>query len=120
MKDARILVVDDEANIRMLLEEILSEEGYDVTTAENAAAARAARLEQDFELVLLDIWMPDTDGISLLKEWAREGSIGSVVVMSGHGTVDTAIEAIRIGALDFIEKPVSTGQIATHGGEGAG
>ncbi|MYJ96086.1 MAG: sigma-54-dependent Fis family transcriptional regulator, partial [Proteobacteria bacterium] len=107
MKDARILVVDDEANIRMLLEEILSEEGYDVTTAENAAAARTARSEQDFELVLLDIWMPDTDGISLLKEWAREGSIGSVVVMSGHGTVDTAIEAIRIGALDFIEKPVS-------------
>ena len=107
MKDARILVVDDEANIRMLLEEILSEEGYDVTTAENAAAARAAKSQQDFELVLLDIWMPDTDGISLLKEWAREGSIGSVVVMSGHGTVDTAIEAIRIGALDFIEKPVS-------------
>ncbi len=107
MKDARILVVDDEANIRMLLKEILGEEGYAVTTAENAAAARAARSEQDFDLVLLDIWMPDTDGISLLKEWAREGSIGAVLVMSGHGTVDTAIEAIRIGALDFIEKPVS-------------
>ena len=107
MKDARILVVDDEANIRMLLEEILSEEGYRVTTAENAAAARAAKLKRDFELILLDIWMPDTDGISLLKEWSREGALGPVVVMSGHGTVDTAIEAIRIGALDFIEKPVS-------------
>ena len=107
MNRARILVVDDEANIRMLLQEILKDEGYDVTTAENAAAARAARTEQDFELILLDIWMPDTDGISLLKEWSREGSIGTVVVMSGHGTVDTAIEAIRIGALDFIEKPVS-------------
>ena len=107
MKDARILVVDDEANIRMLLDEILSEEGYAVTTAENAAAARAAKSEQEFELVLLDIWMPDTDGISLLKEWTRGGAIEPVVVMSGHGTVDTAIEAIRIGALDFIEKPVS-------------
>ena len=107
MKEARILVVDDEANIRMLLEEILSEEGYRVTTAENAAAARAARSEQDFDLTLLDIWMPDTDGISLLREWSRAGEIGPVVVMSGHGTVDTAIEAIRIGALDFIEKPVS-------------
>ncbi len=107
MKDARILVVDDEANIRMLLDEILSEEGYGVTTAENAAAARAARAEQEFDLILLDIWMPDTDGISLLKEWSRAGAIGPVVVMSGHGTVDTAIEAIRIGALDFIEKPVS-------------
>ena len=107
MKQARILIVDDEANIRMLLEEILSEEGYRVTTAENAAAARAARSEQDFDLTLLDIWMPDTDGISLLKEWSRAGATGAVVVMSGHGTVDTAIEAIRIGALDFIEKPVS-------------
>ena len=107
VKEARILVVDDEANIRMLLEEILSEEGYRVTTAENAAAARAARSEQDFDLTLLDIWMPDTDGISLLREWSRAGEIGPVVVMSGHGTVDTAIEAIRIGALDFIEKPVS-------------
>ena len=107
MNKARILVVDDEANIRMLLEEILGEEGYSVTTAENAAVARAARAEQDFDLILLDIWMPDTDGISLLKEWSRAGAIGPVVVMSGHGTVDTAIEAIRIGALDFIEKPVS-------------
>ena len=107
MKEARILVVDDEANIRMLLEEILSEEGYEVTTAANAAAANAAKSEREFDLILLDIWMPDTDGISLLKEWSGEGAAGSVVVMSGHGTVDTAIEAIRFGALDFIEKPVS-------------
>ena len=104
---ARILVVDDEANIRALIDEILSEEGYEVTTAADARAARAARREQDFDLVLLDIWMPDTDGISLLKEWSENGAGGAVVMMSGHGTVDTAVEATRLGAVDFIEKPVS-------------
>ena len=111
MNDARILVVDDEANIRELIDEILSEEGYDVTTAEDAAHAREARRGHNFDLTLLDIWMPDTDGISLLKEWADSGSLGSVVMMSGHGTVDTAVEATRLGALDFIEKPVSLSQL---------
>lgn len=111
MNDARILIVDDEANIRELLDEILSEEGYDVTTAADAAHAREARRGCDFDLTLLDIWMPDTDGISLLKEWADGGSLGPVVMMSGHGTVDTAVEATRLGALDFIEKPVSLSQL---------
>jgi len=110
VSDARILVVDDEENIRELLEEILSEEGYQVTTAEDAAHAREARRRDHFDLTLLDIWMPDTDGISLLKEWADSGSLGSVVMMSGHATVDTAVEATRLGALDFIEKPVSLTQ----------
>lgn len=111
MKNARVLVVDDESNIRVLLDEILSEEGYEVTTAEDAAAARSAKTRQDFDLVLLDIWMPDTDGISLLKEWSKEGGLGPVVMMSGHGTVDAAVEATRLGALDFIEKPVSLAKL---------
>ena len=111
MTPARILVVDDEANIRELLDEILSEEGYDVTTAADAAHAREARRGRNFDLTLLDIWMPDTDGITLLKEWADTGSLGPVVMMSGHGTVDTAVEATRLGALDFIEKPVSLSQL---------
>jgi two-component system nitrogen regulation response regulator NtrX len=108
---ARILVVDDEANIRALIDEILSEEGYDVTTAADAREARAARTGQDFDLVLLDIWMPDTDGISLLREWSEGGPLGTVVMMSGHGTVDTAVEATRLGAVDFIEKPVSLAKL---------
>lgn len=107
MNGARILVVDDEPNIRELLDEILSEEGYDVTTAEDAEHARTAYREQNYDLTLLDIWMPDSDGISLLKEWSEAGALGPVVMMSGHGTVDTAVEATRLGALDFIEKPVS-------------
>jgi DNA-binding NtrC family response regulator len=108
---ARILVVDDEANIRALIDEILSEEGYDVTTAADAKQARAARKEHEYDLILLDIWMPDTDGISLLKEWSEEGATGAVVMMSGHGTVDTAVEATRLGAVDFIEKPVSLAKL---------
>jgi DNA-binding NtrC family response regulator len=108
---ARILVVDDEANIRALIDEILSEEGYAVTTAADAKQARAARKEQEYDLVLLDIWMPDTDGISLLKEWSENGATGAVVMMSGHGTVDTAVEATRLGAVDFIEKPVSLAKL---------
>lgn len=111
MKSPRILVVDDESNIRVLLEEILTEEGYEVTTAADGAQAREARRQQDYELTLLDIWMPDVDGISLLKEWADAGSLGAVVMMSGHGTVDTAVEATRLGALDFIEKPVSLAKL---------
>lgn len=107
----RILVVDDEANIRALIDEILSEEGYEVTTAADAKEARAARKGHEFDLVLLDIWMPDTDGISLLREWSEGGSMGTVVMMSGHGTVDTAVEATRLGAVDFVEKPVSLAKL---------
>jgi DNA-binding NtrC family response regulator len=108
---ARILVVDDEANIRALIDEILSEEGYDVTTAADAKQARAARKDSEYDLILLDIWMPDTDGISLLKEWSENGAAGAVVMMSGHGSVDTAVEATRLGAVDFIEKPVSLAKL---------
>ena len=111
MKTARILVVDDEADIRALLAEILSDEGYAVTTAADATEARNARRSGDHDLVLLDIWMPDIDGITLLKEWKESGVAGAVVMMSGHGTVDTAIEATRLGALDFIEKPVSLSKL---------
>jgi two-component system nitrogen regulation response regulator NtrX len=111
MKTARILVVDDEADIRALLAEILTDEGYAVTTAADAAEARSARRSGDFDLVLLDIWMPDIDGITLLKEWKESGVAGTVVMMSGHGTVDTAVEATRLGALDFIEKPLSLSKL---------
>jgi two-component system, NtrC family, nitrogen regulation response regulator NtrX len=104
----QILVVDDEIGIRELLSEILSDEGYDVRLAENAGAARAFRNQTRPDLVLLDIWMPDTDGITLLKEWAGSGQLTMpVVMMSGHGTIDTAVEATRIGASDFLEKPIA-------------
>lgn len=105
---ARILVVDDEIGIRELLSEILYDEGHTVQLAENAAQAREARLRGRPDLVLLDIWMPDTDGVSLLKEWASQGLLDMpVVMMSGHATVDTAVEATRIGAVDFLEKPIT-------------
>ncbi|PKO35494.1 MAG: sigma-54-dependent Fis family transcriptional regulator [Betaproteobacteria bacterium HGW-Betaproteobacteria-7] len=105
---AIILVVDDEVGIRELLSEILIDEGYDVRLAENAGAARRLRNELRPDLVLLDIWMPDTDGISLLKEWHAAGHLNMpVVMMSGHGTIDTAVEATRIGAFDFLEKPIA-------------
>lgn len=105
---ARILVVDDEVGIRELLSEILYDEGHTVTLAENAAQAREARQRGRPDLVLLDIWMPDTDGVSLLKEWASQGLLDMpVVMMSGHATVDTAVEATRIGAVDFLEKPIT-------------
>ena len=104
---AQILVVDDEIGIRELLSEILRDEGHDVKLAENAAAARAAREQSRPDLVLLDIWMPDTDGITLLKEWGAQGLLTMpVLMMSGHGTIDTAVEATRIGAADFLEKPI--------------
>jgi len=104
---AIILVVDDEVGIRELLSEILIDEGYDVRLAENAGAARRVRNELRPDLVLLDIWMPDTDGISLLKEWHAGGHLNMpVVMMSGHGTIDTAVEATRFGAFDFLEKPI--------------
>ncbi|MFH1660124.1 MAG: response regulator [Pseudomonadota bacterium] len=105
---AIILVVDDEVGIRELLSEILIDEGYDVRVAENATAARLIRSELRPDLVLLDIWMPDTDGITLLKEWHAAGHLNMpVVMMSGHGTIDTAVEATRFGAFDFLEKPIA-------------
>ncbi len=108
MSANNILVVDDEIGIRELLFEILKDEGYNVRLAENAETARAIRREQRPDLVLLDIWMPDTDGISLLKEWADSGQLTMpVVMMSGHGTIESAMEATRIGAFDFLEKPIS-------------
>ena len=104
----QILVVDDEVGIRELLFEILRDEGYAVRLADNAQSARSARKEMRPDLVLLDIWMPDTDGITLLKEWAGSGMLTMpVVMMSGHGTIDSAVEATRIGAFDFLEKPIS-------------
>ena len=108
MTASRILVVDDEADIRGLLKEILSEEGYEVDVAADATQARSSRATQVPDLVLLDIWMPDTDGITLLREWsATDGYDCPVVMMSGHGTVETAVEATRLGAFDFVEKPLS-------------
>ena len=105
---AQILVVDDEVGIRELLSEILADEGHQVTLAESAGEARRERERQRPDLVLLDIWMPDTDGITLLKEWAASGQLTMpVVMMSGHATIETAVEATRIGALDFLEKPIA-------------
>ena len=105
---SNILVVDDEAGIRDLLQEILNDEGHQVRLAENAENARQAYSRERPDLVLLDIWMPDTDGITLLKEWATNGQLTMpVVMMSGHGTIDTAVEATKIGAYDFLEKPIA-------------
>lgn len=105
---SKLLIVDDEVGIRELLSEILRDEGHDVLLAENAAAARAARNAGRPDMVLLDIWMPDTDGITLLKEWSANGQLTMpVVMMSGHGTIDTAVEATRIGAIDYLEKPIA-------------
>jgi two-component system nitrogen regulation response regulator NtrX len=102
-----ILIVDDEVGIRELLSEILEDEGYRVSVAENATAARAFRAREEPALVLLDIWMPDTDGVTLLREWAACGQLTMpVIMMSGHGTIETAVEATKIGAFDFLEKPV--------------
>jgi two-component system, NtrC family, nitrogen regulation response regulator NtrX len=123
----QILVVDDEIGIRELLSEILRDEGYQVRLAENAGEARAYRSQTRPDLVLLDIWMPDTDGITLLKEWASAGLLTMpVVMMSGHGTIDTAVEATRMGAFDFLEKPIALQKLLTtvgralkHGGEHA-
>ena len=112
MNPGYILVVDDEPDIRRLMQEILEDEHYQVTAVENAAAARAAVKQQRPDLVLLDIWMPGTDGISLLREWSEAGPLEMpVIVISGHGTVETAVEATRLGAYDFIEKPVSMGKL---------
>ena len=112
MSNPHVLVVDDEADIRVLIQDILADEGYGVTAAANAEEARAARAVAKFELILLDIWMPDTDGITLLREWSDSGDLNCpVVIMSGHGTVDAAVEATRLGAFDFIEKPLSLAKL---------
>lgn len=112
MSSPHILVVDDEPDIRDLVKEILEDEGYEVSTAENAAGAREARRARRPDLILLDIWMPDMDGISLLKEWTEGEPLACpVVMMSGHGTVETAVEATRLGAYDFIEKPLSMAKL---------
>lgn len=105
---ANILVVDDELGIRDLLSEILNDEGHQVDLAENAAQARMARTHARPDLVLLDIWMPDTDGVTLLKEWSSNGLLTMpVIMMSGHATIDTAVEATKIGAMAFLEKPIT-------------
>ena len=112
MSSPRILVVDDEADIRGLLSEILEEEGYEIEVAADAASARRAAARQEPDLVLLDIWMPDMDGITLLREWNEKNSLRCPVVMlSGHGTVETAVEATRLGAFDFVEKPLSIAKL---------
>jgi DNA-binding NtrC family response regulator len=109
---ATILVVDDELGIRALLSEILSDEGHTVELAQNAAQARTYRQGHRPDLVLLDIWMPDVDGITLLKEWGATGQLTMpVVMMSGHGTIDTAVEATKFGALAFLEKPITLAKL---------
>jgi len=115
---SQILVVDDEMGIRELLSEILGEEGHQVRLAQNASEARQIRNRMRPDLVLLDIWMPDTDGITLLKEWAGSGQLTMpVVMMSGHGTIDTAVEATRIGAFGFLEKPITLQRLLTTVGQ---
>jgi two-component system nitrogen regulation response regulator NtrX len=112
MSQSHILVVDDEPDIRDLVREILEDEGYRVSVAENGTTARAAFANEPPDLVLLDIWMPDVDGITLLREWSAGGGLACpVVVMSGHGTVETAIEATRLGAHDFVQKPISLARL---------
>src|ERR1700742_5201137 len=112
MSGPHIRVVDDEADIRGLLKEILSEKGYEVDVAANAVQARASRARQSPDLVLLDIWMPDVDGITLLREWSASTTNGCpAVMMSGHGTVETAVKATRLAAFDFVEKPLSLAKL---------
>ena len=112
MSNPHVLIVDDEADIRALIQDILEDESYGVTVAADASEARTARAERKFDLILLDIWMPDTDGITLLREWSESGEMSCpVVIMSGHGTVDAAVEATRLGAFDFVEKPLSIAKL---------
>ena len=116
---ANILVVDDELGIRDLLSEILNDEGHNVELAENAAQARAARVRARPDLVLLDIWMPDTDGVTLLKEWSTTGQLSMpVIMMSGHATIETAVEATKIGAQSFLEKPITMQKLLKAGEAG--
>jgi two-component system, NtrC family, nitrogen regulation response regulator NtrX len=112
MASGRVLVVDDEPDIRSTVKEILEDEGYQVSLAASAAAAREARTQARPDVILLDIWMPELDGISLLREWAASGALTCpVIMMSGHGTVETAVEATRLGAYDFVEKPISLAKL---------
>ena len=112
MSQAQILVVDDEPDIRQLVQEILEDEGYSVQVAKDGESARVIYAQQKPDLVLLDIWMPDIDGISLLKEWSSAGNLESqVVIISGHGTLETAVEATRLGAFDFVQKPLSLAKL---------
>lgn len=112
MNKPHILVIDDEPDIRNLISDILEDEDYQVSTAESAAAAQQARHECRHDLILLDIWMPDTDGVALLNEWATAGELSCpVIMMSGHGTVETAVEATQLGAYDFLEKPLSIAKL---------
>jgi DNA-binding NtrC family response regulator len=109
---ANILIVDDELGVRELLREVLEDEGHAVALAESATQARVAHDGQSHDLVLLDIWMPDTDGVTLLKEWSSLGLLTvPVVMMSGHATIDTAVEATRMGAFDFLEKPIALAKL---------
>lgn len=109
---AHILVIDDEREIRELVREILQDEGYEVSVAETAEDARRARRLRRPDLVLMDVWLPDTDGVSLLREWIQQGGFDAPVIMiSGHGTVETAVEATRLGAYDFLEKPLSLSKL---------
>ena len=110
--NADILIIDDETGILDTLSDILGDEGYTTYTAANAAEARTQNLQHKPQLILLDIWMPDTDGISLLREWQQSGSLQCpVVIMSGHGTIETAVEATKLGAYDFLEKPLSSAKL---------
>jgi DNA-binding NtrC family response regulator len=112
MRHPHVLVIDDEADICASIKDILTDENYVVAVAANASEAQAARANHKFDLILLDIWMPDTDGITLLREWSEAGEMNCpVVIMSGHGTVDTAVEATRLGAFDFVEKPLSLAKL---------
>jgi len=112
-KKPRILVVDDEPDIRNILQDILQDEGYEVSTAENAEQARIRFKEQQPNLVLLDIWMPKEDGMSVLNGWVENSQLNEtpVIMISGHGTVENAVEAVKLGAYDFLEKPLSTGKL---------
>jgi DNA-binding NtrC family response regulator len=114
MTTKNVLIVDDEGGIRELLSEILFDEGYGVYLAENATQARTMMEQHSPDIVLLDIWMPDTDGLTLLKEWVAQGKLTMpVIMMSGHGTIETALEATRIGAADFLEKPIALKKLLT-------
>ena len=118
MTQAHVLVVDDEPDIRELVQDILEDEGYEVEVAENGEAARAAFARRTPDLVLLDIWMPDIDGITLLREWSSGGVPECpVVVMSGHGNLETAVEATRLGAHDFVQKPTSLARLLSIAGQ---
>lgn len=111
MTSPYILVVDDEPDIRSTVQEILEDEGYEVKVAENGAQARASHQQRRPDLVLLDVWMPDVDGVSLLREWMQKGKGTPVIMLSGHATVETAVEATRLGAYDFVEKPLSLSKL---------